>query len=253
MHIETAPKAFTDLTVCINVQTPVPRDTAHLTTLVTYPDYTPVHAVGVADPARKPNQAMNQVSHSNPPCLGISDAYVLHVKSKYKDEYVQGFYHLVSNAFIDKAHYISTHCCWPHDVSIVGCLRETNCTWDCRETTSESTPSGLWSFFRNMCFGDSAKSGLCLNCHESRRNFLQKCRAESKKSKIEEEDHVTGWLDLAAIGSPTITMACLQNMGTQILSLQRKHFKLIAATKALEEDHIEISNVNTNTFLIPMI
>ena len=111
-----------------NVQTPVPGDTAHPTALVTHPDRTPAHTVGVAAPASKPDHGVIQVISNDSPCLGISHDYVSRAKSKYKDEYAQGFYHLVGNAFRDKAHFISTDQCWPHGTSNVGCLRDTNGT-----------------------------------------------------------------------------------------------------------------------------
>ena len=150
---EPEPPAFTNLLAAISAQTPGPGDTNEPTTLVTHPDYTPVHNQHHTSQldqltARPPVQSPSVGAKT---CKGV-DVKVISGEHDDATLLIRGFHHLVGNACRDMGHTISTKQQWDHGSDIVGFLRNPNSqddedyAWKCRKMSDN-----VWTFQRKDC------------------------------------------------------------------------------------------------------
>lgn len=230
--------------------------------------------VDVADPASESPPGRPATSLTEPPptqhkrnlhedlekccseCSGITKRIILNSHCKDKAALMQGFNHLVGNAFREKGHHISNTGEWNYGDSTVGFLMDnnirtdgTNYSWKCKQADTNQ-----WEFHRNNCDNSTSQhKQCCYNCWYNRHKFYDMCRGEVllREQKEMGGKAMQGRRDQMKFKSPSIVLPRLEEMSEQIKVLQRRNYRLEEVVKMMKKNTMEITNINEELFFDP--
>ena len=190
-------------------------------------------------------------------CKGITAKIILKSNCKDKSDILQGYHHLVGNAYRLKGSQISNNGEWNYGDNTVGFLvdhnnkldGESSFSWKCLETGTNK-----WNFHRSNCDNStSMHAECCAQCWNRRHYFYDMCRGEVQLRQSQENGGkaIRGRLDNMQLKSPSIVIPRLEEMGKQIKVLQRKNYRLKAIVDMFEKDSVEISNIRAEVVFDP--